>query len=206
MYNAYSENKRKYSDLCEYSLNIIQGGSGTKDSRKMYILHSTNLENLVDMLLNGSIYANKYIDKNRRRMSGDIESKYVFANVIMNGQSVPNFGIGLILSEDLLKKKTFIFNKGWIAAKNKHSIVVRSNDSAKKKELKMCMIKDNVSGTKTLMDHEILFKHKINNLKEYLIGIYCPDCGESDQNKIKDVLKKQGFKVKIYTETTTPEI
>lgn len=194
----YDENKHDY--------NMIHGLNKKINKNEMYILHSTSIKNLLDILTDCDIYANKYITKDKRRLSGNIESKYIYASIILNGQKILNFGAGLIINDKLLFRRLFIFNKAWIATKNKNSMIVKSNDSDVNKKAIFKKIKEYLSTTDTLTGHEILFKNKIKNIKKYLLGVYCPNCDESEIAKIKKIIDDGGYKIKIYTGAYVPII
>ena len=77
-------------------------------------------------------------------------------------------------------------------------MIVKSKYSIDKKESKINKTRDIITSTKSLMNHEILFKKKIL-LKKYLIGIYCSNC-MLDTTSIKEMLDDNKLNnVKIYT-------
>jgi transcription elongation factor len=124
----------------------------------------------------------------------------------LNGQDLPNFGFGLMFSDKLLYKRSFIFNDGWIGSRNENSIIVKAKDGRDQKKIQINKMKNVLTNMKRLFDYEILFKKKIK-LRKYLIGIHCPNCDLKTQNKIKEILDNIKLNdVKIYTDGNVPII
>ena len=164
----------------------------------VYIIHSTNIENLIDILKINVLYANKYVKKSKWRMSGDEESQYIFTNLYVPKKDVPNFGPALIFSSDILDKESYIFNDRWVGDPCETSIFVHLDDTKKVKKYKLNKIKKIIK-PKRIIDYEILFVAMII-LKDYLVGILCPDCDKKTVNKIQKLLIKNKMEyVKVHT-------
>ena len=95
----------------------------------VYVIHSTNLDNLLNILKSSILYANKYVDKTKWRLSGNQDSKYIYTNIYIPKPKVPNFGPALIFNKDILQKESYIFNEAWVAGPYEDSVFVHSNDT-----------------------------------------------------------------------------
>ena len=68
---------------------------------RCYIYHSTNIDNLMQIISEKVLYANKYIKEEYRRMSTTEESIYVFTSLCHpDGKLQDNFGPCLMFSSD----------------------------------------------------------------------------------------------------------
>jgi hypothetical protein len=213
-YKNYIINKKIYNTLkttSEIYTNIHTGGKNSANSReknkKYFITHSTSYDNLIQILKSKKLYAGYMVSKKYRRLSGSILSKYVFTNLIFNGQKNPNFGHSLIFDEALLYDDSSWFNNGWAADPSDDSIHIDSNESIDAKNEKINTIHDIISRKATetepcvsmFMRHELLFKKEIN--LKYLIGIECPGCSKKEVTVIKKLLRNMDRDdVKIYTQ------
>ena len=203
-YNKYIHNKNKYLSL-KYN-NNQKGGVKEDKKQKYYILHSTDLKNIISIIKTGSLLANKYLDQKQWRFSGLRTSEYIFTNLVINGQKFSEFGFGLILDEKLLDDKVGYFNIGWLATPQKNSIILKPNDTKKERDKKMKKIKKVLLNSRPVLDHELLFKKEIN-LKDYLIGILIPKKQKKNTKKIKKLLKSSKLdKVKLYITDNIPVI
>ncbi|ARF12316.1 hypothetical protein Klosneuvirus_4_131 [Klosneuvirus KNV1] len=172
----------------------------------VYIYHSTNIDNLINILNDKVLYANKYIEKLHRRLSTTEDLPYIYTSLYVEESLNDNFGIALIFDPNILYNVPFIFNYGWLVHPNDKSIYVYSDDDKDVKNTKINQISDFVKNAKSIMDYEILFIGRII-LKEYLIGILCPECDKTTLNKIKSILKKNKLdKVQLYTSTKLPDL
>lgn len=180
----YVVNKNAYYNLCSLQ-------SGGKKKENYYVLHSTNMENLLDILKTGKVLANKYIDPQKRRMSGDTETKYVFANLIQRKyMDVPNFGMGLIFDKKILRSEHFLFNPSWYAAPYEKSIKFFPDDPKFNSKLKKVF---DLITSPYPHKHELLFEDSID--LKYLIGIHCPICTLEQLNEIRKIV---GYQIPIY--------
>jgi hypothetical protein len=163
----------------------------------MYIIHSTSSNNLISIINTGILYANKYIDTSRRRMSGPIESQYIFTSAYISNENsnsiisdkITNYGPTLIFSSDIMNKEAYIFNYGWCAKPSFDSIFGYVDDKDTIKKQKKNKIIKYVKKSKKITDFELLFIAMIY-IKDYLIGISYPDCDIKTLNKINLLLKK----------------
>ena len=168
---------------------------------KYYVIHSTNIENLIHILKTKILYANKYIDDKYKRLSGIEDSQYVYTSVYTKKGLKENFGISLIFDAKILHTESFIFNYGWLALPNDNSIYVNKTEDNQTKDNKIKTILKHVNKSKKITDYEILFIAMIS-LDDYLVGISCPDCDSNIINKIKKILDNGRLKnIKIYTDS-----
>lgn len=172
----------------------------------VYVYHFTSQENLLDILNTNIIYANKYLDEYKRRLSGYEDSIYIYTGLYVEGSKFKNisFGPALILNPDILCNESYIFNKGWIAGPNKDSLFVNHGKEKKKKKAKIRTIIKYVKNASKLMDHEILFIGRIM-LRDYLIGVVYPDSEMKEQIKVALKKNKMG-KVKLYKSSELPNL
>ncbi len=167
-----------------------------------YVYHSTNIDNLMNILKSKILYANKYLDKNKRRLSGFEESQYIYASIFTNKTTVnSNFGVALLFSPEILYKEPFIFNDGWLAYPTNNSIYVDINDKKKLKDNKIKKMLDIVDNSKSIVDHEILFIGRVI-IDKYLVGILCPNCDKNTILNIRNMINKN---IKVFTSDTLPK-
>jgi len=68
----------------------------------VYIYHSTNIDNLINILNDKVLYANKYIEKLHRRLSTTEDLPYIYTSLYVEGSLNDNFGIALIFDPNIL--------------------------------------------------------------------------------------------------------
>lgn len=171
-----------------------------------YVYHSTNIGNVINILNDGVLYANKYINEEHRRMSKTEELPYIYTSMYVPELGIENFGVALIFNPTILNQESYIFNYGWNVHPNDKSIYVNSIDNKEMNNNKLNKIIEYVRGSKKITDYEILFIGRII-LKDYLIGILCPICDTQIITKIESLLKKKNLNnVKIYMSNEFPQI
>lgn len=171
-----------------------------------YIFHSTSKENIINTLEDGTLYANKYIDSTKRRLSPNDELPYIYTLLYTPLLKYNFWSYGLILHPKILEIEPTIFNYGWITHPNDKSIYIYSTDDHIVKNKKIKQIVNYVDKTTKMTQQEILFIGCIK-LKDYLIGILCPNCDDENIKKIKLLLSKNNMKnVKIYVDEKMPYI
>ena len=98
---------------------------------KFYVLHTTDIDNLLEILKSGTIYASLYTKKSR--MSGFV-LPYVYTTIYI--PSVKNMAFNnmtLILDPSVIDNESCIFNKGWAAdIYNKSILLPRYEDKITK--------------------------------------------------------------------------
>ena len=172
-----------------------------------FIIHGTDLKRLYNILKEGKIYANKYIDKKFIRLAGWERLPYVYTNIFFNDlQNIEtSFGISLILHPKILYEQVSIFNEKWQVHPTEESIYLNPFDGKKSIDEKLNLIKLKISKNLNeknkvlqIMNHELLFIARIC-LDDYLIGILCPGCNMNEIIKIQNLLKKYKYEnVKIF--------
>lgn len=163
---------------------------------KYCVVHSTSIDNLLLILNDKVLYANKYISNKHMRLSGQERSRYVYMGIY--DANSPNFGVALLFDPKILKDESFIFNYGWLATPTDTSIYVNKNDSIDINKKKLTTIFNYLSKTSKITDNEILFLGRIL-LCDYLIGVLCPNCDNTTIDKIRKIIDKEYKNVKIYT-------
>ena len=171
-----------------------------------YIFHSTNNNNLMSILNDKILYANKYILDKYRRLANQEKLPYIYTSMYLSGSIDDNFGPALLFDPNILKKESFIFNYGWSVHPNEQSIYVSASDDIESKENKLKIIIENIKTSKKITDYEILFVGRIL-LEDYLVGVLCPKCNDEKIDEIKTLLNKSKLKnVKIYRSNKLPAI
>jgi hypothetical protein len=171
-----------------------------------YIFHSTSKENIIDSLKSGILYANKYIEPIKRKISQTEELPYIYTLLYIPNISYNFLSYGFIFHPKILELEPVIFNHGWITHPNSKSIYIQSDDNQNIKIQKIQKIINYVKQTTKMTEQEILFIAYII-LKDYLIGIMCPNCDKTSIKIIKQLLNKHNMgHVVIYTNDQMPYI
>lgn len=186
--------------------------------RDYYIYHVTELPQLMSMLKDGILYANRYVKKKYWRMSGIESMPFIFTRMFLDDEYNKNLrtlGVGVILSPKLLLEQSSFYNDGWSAGLTDKTILLDVKDDPKIIKDKIEKIQESVAEKDQkemnnlgipLMSHELMFLGRII-LKDYLLGVLCPGCDENTINKIKKILKKHEMdNVKIFTNQTFPSV
>lgn len=173
-----------------------------------YILHWTDYDRLINILDDGVLYANKYIDKKYIRLSGWEELIYVYTNIMFD-DLYNNYeaGISLIFHPKLIYEQSSIFNEGWNVHPDKNSIYININDGFDEITEKIGIIKNKIAMNKNKINmHELLFVGRII-LEDHLIAINCVDCNEKQIDTIKEKLKKKKLdNIKILKNNFLPKL
>ena len=183
-----------------------------------YIYHITELPQLLHILNDGILYANKYIEKKYWRMLSQEDVPYIFTRLFLDepfNKDLSTLGIAVILDPKLLLKQSSIYNDGWVAKPDENSILLNLQDDQQIINNKINTIFEHVIKNDKdalnemglpLKSHEVMFIGRII-LKDYLVGIMCPNCDESAINKIKKTLKiHQMDHIKIFTGNSFPDV
>ncbi len=181
--------KKKYLK-CKNEYNKLK-----KASMVFYFSHTTkDLKNLINILETGYILPGKDVLKDKRKLSGGIPQKHIYAHVHFKENKLTPFTI--IIDPSIIDDHTIIFNKGWQADVNKDSITIDKNMKYPDKLQSIWKLQKIINNNKSLveiMNHEILFDKKIN-INKYVTKIVCL---KEDKNKISKIINKHGYNIEL---------
>ena len=102
--NKYKKYKKKYL-LLKNKINCVHN---------YYFIHNTTYDNLINILKDGIIYPNKFLDQKNKRFSG-YDQDYVFMNIYFEDvKIIPElYNFTLIFHPKILYENGFYFNEGW---------------------------------------------------------------------------------------------
>lgn len=199
-YNKYLKYKKKY-----ILLKMINQTGGVKNN--FYIIHSVfKFDNIFDILKTGIIDIGKNLPSDALNMSSpEYPLSHIFSNIYFD--DIKNLSYfwqaSIVLHPKIISDYGCIFHKGWSCdATYPSDIIIKKKDleinkklSKIKKYIKNPPIIPNVHTT-PYTNHEILFDHSIP-IKKYGLMITCNFCNDKDFNKIKRLVKKYGYHVKL---------
>ena len=199
----YLKYKHKYLTL-KKSLN-----ESNNCVHNFFFTHLSPWNNFIQILKDGVIYPNKFLDKKHRYLSG-IEENHVFTNIYFdNVNLIPIFyNLSFILHPKILYENGLFFNKAW--GGNFGSIEIKMTDSPQEINSKLNQIRDFLINPQDLPEllktsgnntHEVLFDHPIN-LDDNLLAIVCYPCEEKYIEEIRKIIKNKPYSnVNIITDS-----
>lgn len=186
-----------------------------------YIYHFTQRKNILQIIKDNILYANKYLSKDRYVLSGIVETQYIFTKIFIDNTNQDLHGITLIFDPKILYEQSSIYNDGWLGEPTDNAIYLDVSKDHKilTDKIKYILNDIKINNAKQMNDtdgkhlndpvfmrHELLFIGRIL-LKDYLIGIVYPLDDKKLLDEIKKILKKNKMDhVKIFNQKTMPSV
>lgn len=192
----YERNKKNYI--------LLKGGCRSPKIIGIHFVHNIwKTKNIKKILEDGVLKTTNEISINKRTLSGDTNTKYLYMNI--NFEDIDNLHdtntSALIFDESLAHNYDFIFNTHWNGSPSYDSIFVFKDDNIKDKGEKIVKIKEYIENptfykntpmagkVSGIMTHEILFAKNIP-IKNYLVKVKFNGT-TTEANKIKKILKEK---------------
>ena len=177
-----------------------------KQRKDFYVVHMTGPDNIIPLLKDKILYANKYLKKKYIKLWGVAEEKSdnIFTNIFFCPPIFKLYGwVRLVLDPKIIYEQGSAFNNRWNTTVSKESLLINPyEDSIKKINSKLKIIKQKIIDTteQTLLkdyhSHELLFFGRIL-LEDYLVAIISGGYDDKFKNKLRRLVKHYKNNVKI---------
>ena len=186
---------------------------GGKRKYDYYLIHATKFDNMWSILKDGVIYPGKDLDASRRVLSGGEPQDSIYTNIYfedLENLKIVQMDYNIIFHPKLLYEYDWDINSPSreICGKIRHKLSDTKDVDKKINEIKQFVKNPDLPERVKfggIFTHEILIKDNIP-VRGNVVAIICNYCSEQQINKLKRLINKYKYKIKIYDRIKFPSL